>query len=53
MSCYNSGVQKINMNQLNKVTGNFGQNPSNADIQSSSNNYPMELALEQMHHKHA
>lgn len=51
MSCYNSGVQTINMNQLNKVTGNFGQNPSNADIQSRSNTYPMELALEQMHKK--
>jgi hypothetical protein len=39
------------MNQLNKVTGNFGQNPSNADIQSRSNTYPMELAMEQMHKK--
>ena len=52
MSCYNSGVQTINMNQLNKVTGNFGQSPSNADIQSRSNTYPMELAMEQMKKSH-
>lgn len=48
MSCYNTGVQTINMNQLNRVTGNFGQSPSNATIQSRSNNYPMELAMKQM-----
>lgn len=49
MECYNTGVQTINMKQLPQVTGNFGISPSNAQIQSRSPSYPMELAQRQMH----
>lgn len=48
MNCYDSGVQKINIKNLDVVTGNFGQSPSTAQIQSRCGNYPDHLAMEQM-----
>lgn len=51
MSCYNSGVKRINMKNLDVVTGNFNVSPSNGQIQSRCGNYPDQLAARQIQNR--
>lgn len=48
MSCYDAGVRQINLDNLSKITGNFGGIASGAEIQPRSNTYPMDVAQGQM-----
>lgn len=49
MSCNAAGVRTINMDNLNKITGNFGQSPSAADFSFRCQNYSAERAQQQRH----
>lgn len=51
MNCYNSGAKRINMKNLDVVTGNFNVSPSNGQIQTRCGNYPDALASRQMHNR--
>jgi hypothetical protein len=47
MSCNASGIRTINMDNLDKITGNFGMSPSGADLQFRCPNYTAEQAQKQ------
>lgn len=47
MDCYNSGVRTVGLNQLPKITGNFGLNPSGADVYPRCGSYPYNRAERQ------
>ncbi len=51
LNCRSAAVRQINLDNLSTLTGNFGGVASGADIQARSNNYPMELAQEQIDSK--
>ena len=44
MGSYNTGLQTISMNQIPKITGNFGLVPSGSDVVSRCDTYPMREA---------
>jgi len=47
MDCYNAGVRTIGLNQLNTITGNFGQVPSGAEVYPRCGSYPINRAMQQ------
>lgn len=47
MDAYNAGVRTIGLQQLPKITGNFGQSPSGAEVWPRCNSYPYDRALNQ------
>lgn len=47
MDCYNSGVRTIGLEQLPKITGNFGMSPNGSQIAPRCGNYSENRALEQ------
>lgn len=47
LDCYNAGTRTIGLNQMNKITGNFGQVPSGADIYPRCESYSMNRAQRQ------
>jgi len=47
MNCYDSGVRQIGLNQMNEVTGNFGQSPSSANLSFRCGSSPYTRALNQ------
>jgi hypothetical protein len=51
MNCYDSGVRQIGMNQLNEITGNFGQSPSSANLQFRCGSNCYEQAMKQEYNK--
>jgi hypothetical protein len=53
MNCYDSGVRQIGMNQLNEITGNFGQSPSSANINFRCGSNCYEQAMRQEYSKGA
>jgi len=47
MDCYNAGVRTIGLNQLNRVTGNFGLEPSGSNIYPRCGSTPYNRAERQ------
>lgn len=47
MDCYQSGVRTIGLNNIPKISGNFGLSPSGAEVYPTCNNYSMERAATQ------
>lgn len=47
MDCYNAGVRTVGLNQLNTITGNFGQSPSGAEVYPRCGSYPKDRAMRQ------
>ena len=47
MECYNAGVRTQGLEQLSKITGNFGLSPSGSQIYPRCGSYPRELAARQ------
>ncbi|NDE13731.1 hypothetical protein EBZ80_02250 [bacterium] len=47
MSCYESGVRTIGMEQLPRITGNFNQSPNGAQIYPRCGSYPINVAMKQ------
>lgn len=47
MSCYNAGVRRIGLDQLPRITGNFGLNPSGSNVYPRCSTYPEERAMKQ------
>jgi hypothetical protein len=47
MDCYNAGVRTIGLNQLPRITGNFGTVPSGADVYPRCGSYPYNRAERQ------
>jgi hypothetical protein len=44
MECYNAGIRTINLEQLPKISGNFGMAPSGANIYPRCGSYPENRA---------
>jgi len=47
MSCYDAGVRTSNLDQLPQITGNYGLNPSGANLNVRCPTYPYDLGLNQ------
>lgn len=47
MDCYNAGVRTVGLSQLPRITGNFGQVPSGADVYPRCGSYPKDRAARQ------
>jgi hypothetical protein len=47
MDCYQSGIRRINLNELPKISGNFGLAPNGAQVYPTCENYPDKRALRQ------
>ena len=47
MECYASGVRTVGLKQLPRVTGNFGQSPSGAQVAPTCEKYPYSRGMMQ------
>ena len=47
MFCYEAGIRNSNLDQLPKITGNFGQAPNGAQLGPRCSSNPYDLALAQ------
>jgi len=47
MDCYNAGVRTNGLEQLPRITGNFGINPSGSQVYPRCGSYPMQRAEQQ------
>jgi len=47
MDCYNAAARTIGLNQIPKITGNFNQSPSGAQIEPRCGSYPYNRAMSQ------
>ena len=52
IDCYNSAVRTIGIQQLPKITGNFGLSPSGAQIEPRCGNYSCNRAEAQINQQH-
>lgn len=47
MDCYQSGIRRINLDELNVISGNFGLAPNGAQVYPRCESYPINRAMRQ------